>query len=121
MKKMFILSDSKSKLEYIKLSAPSIYENILSKLEIDDDEYDFKSRMLIEKTVFEAFELSGYISEKEKEILKYRFGFYDCKEYTLEEVGQMFGVTRERIRQIESKAIQKLKKPARSKNLKGFY
>lgn len=58
MGKMFILSDNKSKLEYIKLSAPSIYENILSKLEIND-EYDFKSRILIEKTVFEAFELSG--------------------------------------------------------------
>ena len=59
---------------------------------------------------FEAFELSGYITPKEKEILKYRFGFYDGKEYTLEEVGQMFGVTRERIRQIQKKALTKVRR-----------
>ena len=68
------------------------------------------THMMYLEEFFEAFELSGYISEKEKEILKYRFGFYDCKEYTLEEVGQMFGVTRERIRQIQKKALTKIKR-----------
>ena len=56
---MFILNDIKSKLEYIKISAPSIYESILSELDINNIEDDFKSRTLIEKSVFDAFELSG--------------------------------------------------------------
>ena len=71
---------------------------------------DLDTHMMYLEEFFEAFELSGYISEKEKEILKYRFGFYDSKEYTLEEVGQMFGVTRERIRQIQKKALTKIKR-----------
>ena len=49
-----------------------------------------------------------------------RFGFADGKIYTLEEVGDMFGVTRERIRQIEAKALRKLRHPSRSKKVKDF-
>ena len=57
---------------------------------------------------------------REKEVLLYRFGFYDGKSYTLEEVGQIFGVTRERIRQIESKALKKLRHPSRKILLKDY-
>lgn len=60
------------------------------------------------------------LSEKESEVIKYRFGFYNDKVYTLEEVGLIFGVTRERIRQIECKALRKLRHPSRSKKLKPF-
>ena len=71
---------------------------------------DNDTHMMYLEEFFEAFELSGYITPKEKEILKYRYGFYNCKEYTLEEVGQMFGVTRERVRQIQKKALTKIKR-----------
>lgn len=63
----------------------------------------------------------GELSDRESEVIKYRFGFYDDKVYTLEEVGNMLGVTRERIRQIERKALKKLSHPSRSKKLKVFY
>ncbi len=62
----------------------------------------------------------GTLSEKEREILKYRYGLVDGTEYTLEQVGKMFNVTRERIRQIESKAIRKLRHPSRAKYLRDF-
>ena len=54
-------------------------------------------------------------------MLRLRFGLDEVKEYTLEEVGQDFEVTRERIRQIESKALRKLRHPSRSKYLRPFY
>ena len=53
-------------------------------------------------------------------MLKMRFGMYDGRTHTLEEVGQIFGVTRERIRQIENKAIRKLRHPSRAKKDPGF-
>lgn len=59
------------------------------------------------------------LSPREERVLRMRFGI-GCKEHTLEEVGYCFGVTRERIRQIESKAIRKLRHPTRSKKLHGF-
>jgi len=60
------------------------------------------------------------LTEREAKILKMRFGLGDGNEHTLEEVGQQFKVTRERIRQIEAKALRKLKHPSRSKKLKSF-
>ena len=59
-------------------------------------------------------------SWREREILKLRYGLGDGYCYTLEEVGRIFQVTRERIRQIENKAVQKLQQPFRSKKLKSF-
>lgn len=61
------------------------------------------------------------LSNRENEIIKMRFGFYDGTPKTLEEIGQVFGVTRERIRQIESKAISKLKHSTRNKYLIDFW
>lgn len=60
------------------------------------------------------------LTEREKDVLKLRFGLEDNKSKTLEEVGKIFGVTRERIRQIETKALRKLRHPARSKKLRDF-
>ena len=60
------------------------------------------------------------LTEREEQVLRLRFGLDDGPCKTLEEVGQMFGVTRERIRQIEAKALRKLRHPSRSKKLKDF-
>lgn len=60
------------------------------------------------------------LTAREQEVLKLRFGLEDGRTRTLEEVGQVFGVTRERIRQIEAKALRKLRHPSRSKKLKDF-
>lgn len=57
--------------------------------------------------------LLSELSDKEREIILYRFGFHDGRTYTLEEVGKIYGVTRERIRQIEAKALRKLQRRAR--------
>jgi RNA polymerase primary sigma factor len=63
----------------------------------------------------------GTLTEREDKVIKYRFGLIDGCPRTLEEVGRIFGVTRERIRQIEAKALRKLRHPSRSKKLKEFY
>jgi RNA polymerase primary sigma factor len=60
------------------------------------------------------------LTPREEKVLKLRFGVGDGSEHTLEEVGQSFAVTRERIRQIESKALRKLRHPSRSKVLRNF-
>jgi RNA polymerase primary sigma factor len=60
------------------------------------------------------------LSYREREIIKLRYGLGDGYSYTLEEVGHIFKVTRERIRQIEAKAVRKLQQPSRSQELKGF-
>ncbi|NMO97801.1 RNA polymerase sigma factor RpoD [Paenibacillus lemnae] len=65
-------------------------------------------------------EVLDTLTEREENVLRLRFGLEDGRTRTLEEVGQVFGVTRERIRQIEAKALRKLRHPSRSKRLKDF-
>jgi RNA polymerase primary sigma factor len=60
------------------------------------------------------------LTARENRVLQLRFGLQDGRSYTLEEVGQKFGVTRERIRQIEAKALSKLRHPRRSRRLRDF-
>jgi RNA polymerase primary sigma factor len=60
------------------------------------------------------------LNQREEKVLRLRFGIGVKSDHTLEEVGQEFSVTRERIRQIEAKALRKLRHPLRSKQLKGF-
>ena len=62
----------------------------------------------------------GTLTPREEKVLKLRFGIEDGRTRTLEEVGKEFNVTRERIRQIEAKALRKLRHPSRSKKLKDF-
>ncbi len=66
-------------------------------------------------------EILDTLTEREADVLRMRFGMHDGRTHTLEEVGQIFGVTRERIRQIENKAIRKLRHPSRAKKIKDFY
>jgi RNA polymerase primary sigma factor len=62
----------------------------------------------------------GLLNPREREVLEMRFGLNDGQDHTLEEVGQHFGVTRERIRQIEAKALRKLRHPTRSRQLRDY-
>ena len=79
---------------------------------------DATSNALLAEALAESL---GTLTEREADVLKMRFGMYDGRTHTLEEVGQIFGVTRERIRQIENKAIRKLRHPSRAKKIKDFY
>lgn len=65
-------------------------------------------------------EVLGTLTDREQQVLRLRFGLDDGRARTLEEVGSQFGVTRERIRQIEAKALRKLRQPSRSKKLRDF-
>ena len=65
-------------------------------------------------------EVLNTLNERERDVLRLRFGLVDGKARTLEEVGSQFNVTRERIRQIEAKALRKLRHPSRSKKLKDY-
>ncbi len=65
-------------------------------------------------------EVLGTLTEREEKVLRLRFGLEDGRQRTLEEVGKEFNVTRERIRQIEAKALRKLRHPSRSKKLKDY-
>jgi RNA polymerase primary sigma factor len=62
----------------------------------------------------------GALNYREREIIRLRYGLADGYTYTLEEVGKIFSVTRERVRQIEAKAVRKLQHPVRSRKLMGF-
>ncbi len=68
----------------------------------------------------DIIEVMAGLSPRERDVLRLRFGLDDGRQRTLEEVGQLFGVTRERIRQIESKALRKLRHPNRSRRLREY-
>lgn len=78
---------------------------------------DAAAREMLRESIKNAL---AVLSERERQVLELRFGLVDGKDHTLEEVGQYFLVTRERIRQIESKALRKLRHPARSRYLRDF-
>ena len=78
---------------------------------------DAASFMLLKEQLEDVL---GTLTPREKNVLRLRFGLEDGRARTLEEVGRSFNVTRERIRQIEAKALRKLRHPARSKKLKDF-
>jgi RNA polymerase primary sigma factor len=78
---------------------------------------DSAAREMLREQVQHALEA---LSERERDVLELRFGLKDGKEHTLEEVSRYFDVTRERIRQIEAKALRKLRHPARSRELRDY-
>ena len=78
---------------------------------------DAASHQLLKEQVEDVL---STLNDREKRVLQLRFGLEDGRSRTLEEVGREFGVTRERIRQIEAKALRKLRHPSRSKKLKDF-
>jgi RNA polymerase primary sigma factor len=78
---------------------------------------DAASRQLLKEQVQNALAI---LTDREREVLQMRFGLLDGLDHTLEEVGQHFKVTRERIRQIEAKALRKLRHPTRSRQLRDY-
>jgi RNA polymerase primary sigma factor len=88
---------------------------------IEDDEalepMDAAAREMLREQVQSAL---GALSERERQVLELRFGLIDGKDHTLEEVSRYFNVTRERIRQIEAKALRKLRHPTRSRHLREY-
>lgn len=78
---------------------------------------DQASMRMLKEQMADALNL---LTERERQVLEMRFGLEDGRPHTLEEVGQAFGVTRERIRQIESKALRKLRAPLRNRRLRDF-
>ena len=78
---------------------------------------DMASYELLKAHIVEVLDT---LSEREQKVLELRFGLVDHKPRTLEEVGKVFGVTRERIRQIEAKALRKLRHPSRSRKLRDY-
>lgn len=88
---------------------------------IEDDDalepMDAAAREMLREQVQSAL---GALSERERQVLELRFGLIDGKDHTLEEVSRYFNVTRERIRQIEAKALRKLRHPTRSRQLREY-
>ena len=88
---------------------------------IEDDKLpqpiELASHQLMKEQIAEAL---GKLSDRERKIIELRFGLCDGKYRTLEEVGREFGITRERIRQIEAKALRKLRHPSYSRRLRGY-
>lgn len=88
---------------------------------LPDNEYDIETVIEHDFLRSDLEKPLDYLNEKERKIIDLRFGFKDGETKTLEEIGQMFGVTRERIRQIEAKAIRKLKKRANRELISDYY
>jgi RNA polymerase primary sigma factor len=82
-----------------------------------EEPVDVASKQLLREQVRNVLQ---FLSDRERQVLEMRFGLKDGKDHTLEEVGREFGVTRERIRQIEAKALRKLRHPSRSKPLRDY-
>lgn len=85
--------------------------------DLSEDPESLASQELLKGQISEVLDT---LSERERKVLELRFGIADMKPKTLEEVGKVFGVTRERIRQIEAKALRKLRHPSRSRKLKDY-
>jgi RNA polymerase primary sigma factor len=97
-------------------------EDSLLKDFIADDNVDDPSQATVSSNMGEKTrEALRSLTSREEKVLRMRFGVDEVKDHTLEEVGQDFDVTRERIRQIEAKALRKLRHPSRAKLLKSFY
>jgi len=95
-------------------------DSVLGDFISDDSQlspYESTSQQMLRENVEEVL---SALSDREAKVLRMRFGLNDNKMMTLEEVGKKFGVTRERIRQIEAKALRKLKHPSRRKKLQDF-
>jgi RNA polymerase primary sigma factor len=109
----------------------SVIESLSKKLHVDQEKMELRISSLKEANPSDmtAFSLLrekvgsvlGSLTERERAVLVLRFGLKDGYSRTLEEVGEMFDVTRERIRQIEAKALRKMRHPTRIRQLNGFF
>ena len=89
----------------------------LAKKSCSLEQYDYAANELLKDELNDV--LLG-LTDREEKVLRLRFGMDDGRARTLEEVGKEFNVTRERIRQIEAKALRKLRHPSRSRKLKDY-
>jgi RNA polymerase primary sigma factor len=94
----------------------SYFGEFLEDYREDDPLYDMNQDLLRSRIA----DVLGALNYREREIIRLRYGLADGYTYTLEEVGKIFSVTRERVRQIEAKAVRKLQHPIRSRKLSGF-
>ena len=112
----------KASQDPISLEAPIGEEQDLNLADLIEDQnaespQNSSSKNLLKAQISEVLET---LSPRERQVIEYRFGINDSRPRTLEEVGQTFGVTRERIRQIEAKALRKLRHPTRSLTLRDY-
>ena len=112
----------KASQDPISLEAPIGEEQDLNLADLIEDQnaespQNSASKNLLKSQIAEVLET---LSPRERQVIEYRFGINDSRPRTLEEVGQTFGVTRERIRQIEAKALRKLRHPTRSLTLRDY-
>lgn len=106
---------------HVSVDAPFVEGEDNSLLDVlpNDNSPSADSGLVNESLSTEIERALSTLSSREREIIKSFFGI-GCQEMTLEEIGERFGLTRERVRQIKEKAIRRLKSPSRSKNLKGY-
>ena len=106
---------------HVSVDAPFVEGEDNSLLDVlPNDDSPSADRGLVNESLSTEIERAlSTLSSREREIIKSFFGI-GCQEMTLEEIGERFGLTRERVRQIKEKAIRRLKSPSRSKNLKGY-
>ncbi len=95
-------------------------DSCLGDLIKDERTPDVESLLMDARCRDEIHRILKKLSPREEKIIRMRFGIRETMEYTLEETGNVFGVTRERIRQIEAKALRKLKHPSRSRKMRSF-
>ena len=109
-------------LEPISLESPvgSEQNSLLGEFIPDESELSPSDSASLQILKQQVRSLLANLSEREREVLEMRFGFRDGKTHTLEEVGSSFGVTRERVRQIEAKALRKLRHPHHSRRLRDY-
>lgn len=89
----------------------------LHELVCEDDIVEKVSEIMMREQIYEIL---GMLAEREQKVIELRYGLRDGRERTLEEVGNEFGITRERVRQIEAKALGKLRHPSRSQKLRDY-
>ena len=117
-----ILEIQRISQDTVSLEQPIGDENDFSLSDLVEDRgaevpVDAATRMLLNEAVQRAL---GELSPREQEVVRLRFGLDDGRVRTLEEVGHIFGVTRERVRQIETKTLAKLRQPALSRPLRDY-
>ena len=107
---------------HISVDAPFVEgeDNSLLDVLVNEDTPNTDKSLINESLAVEIERALSTLTEREAEIVKLFFGIAGCQEMTLEEIGDKFGLTRERVRQIKEKAIRRLRQSNKCKNLKGY-